>query len=67
MTARRKAVTKLIVTDTADEIAQLKAEVARLKAELTRRRKAGRKPIGDHPMTAAERMRRMRAARRNEW
>jgi hypothetical protein len=42
----------------ADEIANLKAEVARLRRLRSR---AGRKPVGDRPMTAAERMRRMRS------
>jgi hypothetical protein len=42
-------------------IAELEAELAGIKAA---RALAGRKPIGDAPMTAAERMRRMRAARR---
>jgi hypothetical protein len=50
------------------EVAQLRAENTRLKKEIARlklaRSKAGRKPIGDRPMTPAERMARMRASRR---
>jgi hypothetical protein len=46
------------------EVARLEAEVARLAhAEPARRSNAGRKPIGDRAMTAAERMRKMRSLR----
>jgi len=48
-----------------DDVEALKARVAALEAELagmkSARSKAGRKPLGDRAMNAAERMRRMRA------
>jgi len=64
----KPVVTELIATD---EVAALKAEIDRLVAEndqlrmqLSDRPRVGRKPIGDRAMTAAERMRRMRALRK---